>query len=228
MSDRLGMSRSEHRVLAKLGSGQENFETVGASSTLRSMVTRAGSSQVLANADDATLLAAVARGDRFAIAQLYDRHVGPVYRYALSQLASVEDAEDVTQDVFITAWRRAGSIHLVDQSALPWLLVTTKHTCANRRRSTARNRHSGRDELADRPDVRFSPEAAAERRQLHDALGSAVAKLSAQDQRLFELCIERGVTYEAAAAELGATHGAVRNRLSRLRSTLRSRLDSYV
>lgn len=175
---------------------------------------------------DVGLVQQAAARDSASLAVLYDRHVGPVYRFSLSLLGSVEDAEDVTQEVFITAWRRAGSIRLVDRSALPWLLVTARLTCANRRRAVMderRRRVEGDfDVLA---DPRFSPEDEVERRQLQAALEAAVTELSATDQRLYRLCIEDGMTYQDAAAALQLSHGAVRNRLSRVRTALRRELD---
>jgi len=49
-----------------------------------------------------------------------------------------------------------------------------------------------------------------------------VAGLSPLDRDIFRLCAAEGYAYEAAAAELGVTHGVVRNRLSRIRTRLRT------
>ncbi len=52
-----------------------------------------------------------------------------------------------------------------------------------------------------------------------------VGTLSALDQQIFRLCAAEGYAYDAAAAELGVTHGVVRNRLSRIRTRLRSTIE---
>jgi RNA polymerase sigma-70 factor, ECF subfamily len=56
--------------------------------------------------DDATVVARVGDGDVRAFEQLVVRYQSPMYRLALRMLARSGDAEDVAQDVFVTAWRR--------------------------------------------------------------------------------------------------------------------------
>jgi RNA polymerase sigma-70 factor (ECF subfamily) len=187
-------------------------------------VSRSEPPQAPVATSDAELLRRAAGGDRVAFGTIYDRHVHTVYRYALSLLRSVPDAEDVTQDVFVAAWGSAGKVRLVDESALPWLLVTTRRTGANRSRELAK-RTSLPDTVADRlADERLSPEDAAEQAQLRSAITDAVASLSEVDQHLYMLCIDHGMSYADAAKQLGVTHGVVRNRLSRLRTTLQTAL----
>ena len=52
-----------------------------------------------------------------------------------------------------------------------------------------------------------------------------VGTLSALDQQIFRLCAAEGYAYQAAAEQLGVSHGAVRNRLSRIRTQLRSTIE---
>lgn len=61
-------------------------------------------------------------------------------------------------------------------------------------------------------------------RQLIVQVNTFVSELSDVDQAIYELCMLNDFTYEAAARKLGITHGAVRNRLSRLKKTLQNRL----
>ena len=89
---------------------------------------------------DDVLLARAANGDRAAFGQLYDRHVRPVYWQSYGVLRDDREAEDVTQDVFVTTWNKIRTITLVDESVLPWLLVTARYTALNARRSRQRRR----------------------------------------------------------------------------------------
>lgn len=172
---------------------------------------------------DRQLLARAAAGDRRAFGQLYDRHVRPVYWQAYSVVGDDREAEDVTQEAFITMWRRIGSITLVDESVLPWLLVTARYTALNARRSTRRRRS---DELDPEASTSRTVEDEVEASQVRAEINKATAALSPVDRRLYELCVDGDHTYDMAARELGVTHAVVRNRISRLRTRLRADLRS--
>jgi len=173
---------------------------------------------------DGELLARAAEGDRAAFGQLYDRHVRPVYWQAYAVVRDSDEAEDITQDVFITTWSKIRAINLVDESALPWLLVTARFTALNARRRTLKTRHSELD--TDLSDDAPSVEDEVEGAQIRAEIDKAVATLSPTDRQLYDLCVVGDHTYELAARELGVTHAVVRNRLSRLRSRLRADLRS--
>jgi len=174
---------------------------------------------VTQGAHDASLLARARRGDTAAFGALFDRHVDAVYWQAHQVVRDAAEAEDVTQDTFVTAWRRIGDIRIVDESVLPWLLVTARYTALNAGRKRARLRSVP---LEHEPsDPTGGPAEAADAAAVAAAIEAALARLSPVDRRLFELCVDGDLTYEQAATELGVTHGAVRNRVSRLRSRLR-------
>ena len=173
--------------------------------------------------DDRVLLERAQTGDRDAFSELYERHVRAVYWQAYGVLGDADASQDVTQEVFVTAWRRVRSIHVVDESVLPWLLVTARNVALNawRRRTRPDRSTSALDETAPAPhDVEAEVDAALVRAEIE----RAVARLSETDRRLYELCLEGGHTYDHAAEELGVSHAVVRNRLHRLRQRLRADL----
>ena len=176
-------------------------------------------------ADDVELLTRAQEGDRLAFADLYDRHVRPVYWQAYSVVHDAGEAEEVTQDVFVTAWRKIRAITPVDGSLLPWLLVTARFTALNAHRRASRRRSDALDD-----DVLKDADSPVEREieaaQVRAEIDKAVAALAENDRRLYELCVEGDRTYEQAARELGVSHAVVRNRLHRLRTRLRADLRS--
>lgn len=173
--------------------------------------------------EDTELLTRAQVGDRLAFADLYDRHVRPVYWQAYSVLRDAAEAEEVTQDVFVTAWRKIRTITPVDGSLLPWLLVTARYTALNAHRRAARRSAEPLDDAAVSGD---SVEREVEAAQVRAEIEKAVAALAPNDRRLYELCVEGDRTYEQAARELGVSHAVVRNRLHRLRTRLRADLRS--
>jgi RNA polymerase sigma-70 factor (ECF subfamily) len=61
--------------------------------------------------DDVTLVVRARDGDVRAYEQLVRRYQGPMFRLAVRMLASRGDAEDVVQEVFLTAWRSLVRLH---------------------------------------------------------------------------------------------------------------------
>lgn len=171
---------------------------------------------------DTVLLTRARRGDRTAFGVLFDRHVSAVYWQAYQVIGDPVDAEDVAQDTFVTAWRRIDDITIVDRSVLPWLMVTARYTALNAGRKRARLRSVP---LEHEPtDPAANPAEQVDTAAVAAAIEAAVGRLSDVDRRLFELCVDGDLTYDQAAAELGVTHGAVRNRVSRLRARMRGEL----
>ena len=175
---------------------------------------------------DRELVERAARGDRAAFGQLYDRHVRPVYWQAYAVVRDGNEAEDITQDVFITTWDKLRSINLVDESVLPWLLVTARFTALNSRRRTLKSNLRSSPLDADLVDERASVEDEVAAGQIRAEIEKAAAALSPTDRRLYDLCVVGDHTYDLAARELGVSHAVVRNRLSRLRTRLRADLRS--
>ncbi|TCI98707.1 sigma-70 family RNA polymerase sigma factor [Aeromicrobium sp. IC_218] len=174
-------------------------------------------------ADDHALVSRARSGDREAFGELYARHVRPVYWQAYGVVGSAADAEEVVQEVFVVAWRRLADLHLVDASALPWLLVTAKNIGRNHARRASRRRWEAYDETAASDDA--PPDEQVATALVLERVRESLAGLSDVDRRLFELCVLGDLTYAQAADELGLTHGGIRNRVSRLRGRLRRDTD---
>jgi RNA polymerase sigma factor (sigma-70 family) len=168
---------------------------------------------------DADLLQRTGPHAQAAFGMLVRRHSGPVYAIAYRWLESSADAEEIAQDAFLLLWRKRGKVHLVGDSALPWLIVTVKHLAANRRRARLR-RVLHEQEAMHEP--RFTEE---EQGDVADLLRRAFDALPPLDAEVARLCLVEDVTYAEAAARLGLTEGAVRNRLSRARARLRKDLE---
>lgn len=174
---------------------------------------------------DAELVAAAAGGSEYAFRTLYRAYVRPVYWIAHGLLRDPADAEDVAQETFFVAWRKLPELELLGESLLPWLATICRFQSANRlrRRGLERRHLTDEDaaEIADTVDV----ERQVVQADLVDRILAAVGSLSALDQEIFRLCAAQGYAYQAAADRLGVSHGAVRNRLSRIRTHVRAAVE---
>lgn len=174
---------------------------------------------------DATLVASAATGDEQAFRLLYRAHVRPVYWIAHGILGNATDAEDVTQETFVTAWRKLPGFTLAGESLLPWLATICRFHAANRLRRSIRQRQNTADSVDDLVASTINVEQQVIGQDLADRIVAAVQTLSEIDQRIFALVACEGYAYQSAADELGLTHGAVRNRLSRLRAHVRTSIE---
>lgn len=114
---------------------------------------------------DKVAWARVLAGDSRNFGVLYDRHRDRVFRHALGRLSHPADAEDATAIAFLELWRRRAQVRFVDDSLLPWLIVTTSNVVHNLRRSRRRyERMLARlpepDHHPDHPDLPSNPEEA--------------------------------------------------------------------
>ena len=171
---------------------------------------------------DADLLRRVAGGDQRALAVVFDRHAPAVTRYAWAVAASRMDVEELVQDTFVTAWRKAAEITIPEASLLPWLLVTCRNLGLNAARKAARNQADELDETrADAADLmREHRDAEAARDDLRWVLDE-IERLEPIDRRVCELCLIDGMPYADAAKELNLSVGAVKQRVSRSRARLK-------
>jgi RNA polymerase sigma-70 factor (ECF subfamily) len=122
---------------------------------------------------DGELVERARRGDREAFGELVERHQHAVFRTVLVALRSREDAEEVTQEAFISAMQKLGSFR-GEASFKTWLLTIAWNRAMDRRRSVGEwlRRFVTRDEGED-----WSWEPAATGPSNEDAL------IAAQDRR---------------------------------------------
>lgn len=165
--------------------------------------------------------AQAAAGDEGAFRELYRSYVRPVYWIAHGLLGSPADAEDVTQETFVTAWRKLPGLELQGESLLPWLATICRFQAANRMRQRRRDQAHTTDAVDDSIPSAISVEEQVITAALAARIAAEVGTLNDLDREIFRLCATEGYAYQAAAEQLGVSHAVVRNRLSRVRTRLR-------
>lgn len=183
--------------------------------------------EITATLAEQLLVERAAGGDHEAFAALFDRYARDVFRHAVRQLESIDDAEDVLAMVFLHAWRRRRDVRVVNGSARAWLLMTTNNLCRNHRR--ARRRYRAVLTRLGAPNVVADPADEVVERHAVQARGRQVAAMLAGldplDRQIVALCLIGELTYGDVAELLGISHASVRSRLSRARRRLRGQLE---
>jgi len=177
--------------------------------------------------DDAALLASVAAGDQTAMARLYDRFAGLVHAVALRMFKDRGAAEELTADVFVEAWRRAGNYAAERGSVATWLATITRSRGIDRIRARQRRSLAPLDQ-ADTAAASAAPEAGRELLASDDRtrIAAGLAALDAQQRAAIELAYFAGMSHVEVAARLGRPLGTVkthiRQGLIQLRQALRT------
>lgn len=148
--------------------------------------------------------------------RLYQRFGATVSRWALRLTRSAADAEDVVQEVFLVAHRRAPDAgDLVNPG--PWLFRVTRNVARHLWRDRRRRDAFELVDLLDLPDVAPGPFEVLERRAALSRLDQALATLCQQDQRLLYLCDVRRLPTSRVTAITGMKAQTLRVRRHRAR-----------
>jgi RNA polymerase sigma-70 factor (ECF subfamily) len=178
------------------------------------------------DSDDARLWQEALGGKSRSFGVLFDRYYLRVFRYAQSLGVDPSDVDDITAATFLTLWRHRARVQLVENSILPWLLVTTRHNARNRFRQLSRYR-TLIEKLPHQVTVRDASQDAEDRITTHEyraELLAAINRLHPIDARLIELTSTGEATIAQASTLLGLSPGAARVRLHRARKKIRSDL----
>lgn len=178
---------------------------------------------------DADLVAAIATGDRAALAELYDRYATTLLALAQRILGTRTQAEDLVHDLFIEVWQTAPAYDAVRGTVRTWLLVRLRSRALDRVRSAAwRAFTNGAPVEA----VSTAPaEAGAEQDLLQKVtraqLQGAVRTLTKEERELVALIYGQGLPLGDAAVRLGVPLGTTKSRLRRILAKLRQCLGGY-
>jgi RNA polymerase sigma factor (sigma-70 family) len=150
--------------------------------------------------------------DRDRFEELWRRHYGAVFAYALRRLGDEHAADDVVADTFLVGWRRRDSI---PESARPWLLGVARKQLANRRRGDRR-----RAALTARLAESTEPPNMGAPSVPNAALAAAFNALSPSDREVLGLIAWDELKPREAAAVLGVAPALFSVRLHRARRRL--------
>lgn len=164
------------------------------------------------------------RGDAGALEALLESVAPSIHRFGLRMCKNVHDAEDVLQDTLLSIVQNLGQFE--GRSSLSsWAFTLARSACTRRRRGLKNRPPVDPDAAPERPDERPSPEARAEERELSEALSRALDTLPEDYREVIVLRDMEGLPAQDAAAAVGVSLDALKSRLHRARSALRSALQ---
>ena len=171
--------------------------------------------------DENDLLKLAAKGNETAFLTLYQRHQGPLFRFALHMSGRVETAEEIVQEVFLLLLSPANGFAAGNGSLQGYLIGTARNMIRGRLRQARRSVEMEPVIVADLLD------ALSKEQELRD-LHTAILSLPPNYREVVALCDLEGLDYSQAASHLGCPLGTVRSRLHRARAILAAKLQKRV
>lgn len=176
---------------------------------------------------DEDLMARVRDGDSAAFEVIYDRHGGVAYSLAYRMCGRKQAAEDVVQEAFLSAWRRASSYDPARGSLRTWLLGIVHHRAVDALR---RSGNDGRRRV-DIPveemdfDAEVSVDAEVIERDRAVLVRDAISELPIEQSKVIELAYFGGFTHTEIADMLGVPIGTIKGRMRLGLTKLRARFE---
>lgn len=184
-------------------------------------------------------IARLRAGDREAFDTLVREHHAAIYKLLNRLLHHADDAQEVTQEVFLAAYE--GIAAYEGRAGLrTWLLAIAYRKGVDRLKRQRTERGLLQGELDDETlwtrvqsverftDWRTNPEQTVNYQQVSSALHQALAQLPADSRAVFELRDLQGLDTRETAEVLGLNEGAVRVRLHRVRQFLMTELEGVL
>ena len=182
-----------------------------------------------ARSDEAQLVERSQAGDRLAFDELVRRHADRLYAVVLRFVADADEAEEVTQETFLRAWRNIGKFELRSQF-FTWLYRIGINEAKRRaERTPPPGRIASIDDtpIENAPDWSDAPEFRAEQGHLRRVLEDAVRALPIKYRTALILRDVEGLSTEEAAEVMELGEAAFKSRLHRARLAVRRAVDHY-
>ncbi len=153
--------------------------------------------------NESALIRAVARKDKEALRKLFESYHKRVFRFAYKLTNDYEAANDITSDVFVTIWEKAGSFK-GNSPLSTWIFGITR----NKIRSLYRKKQI----FVDIEEVNIATETKSTI-GLRQDMQYALNRLSQEHREAIEMIFYLGFSYEEASAIIGCPVGTVKSRI---------------
>ncbi|WP_300544954.1 sigma-70 family RNA polymerase sigma factor [Maricaulis sp.] len=173
----------------------------------------------------ALLLDRVGRGrDRDAFRALFDHFAPRVRSFLVNRRVTPAQADDLTQDVMLTVWRRASSYDRSKASAATWIYTIARNLHIDHYRKTVRAQKLDGADPVMQPDAAPIADELVSRSQDAGTVTYALAELPEDQRIVLDLAFVEGLSHSEIAARLDLPLGTVKSRvrlaMNKLRQTL--------
>ena len=181
--------------------------------------------------EDLELLAKISEQDRQALAALYERYGRRVFALAVRMLNDPVGSEEVTQDVFMSVWRRGASYTSKKGKFSTWLFSIAHNRTIDELRKRRRDRSRENADIDDHLNIQsndISPADAAVAQSEYAKIRAAMEKLPVEQKSVLELSYFKGLTQTEISTKTGQPLGTVKTRMRLALKKLRTALSTEI
>jgi len=184
---------------------------------------------ILEDATDLELIDRCLNHEESAWEQIVQRYKRKVFGIAYKFTGRFEEAEDLTQEVFLKVYRALHS-YKKEQDFSWWLVSISRNACIDYYRSVKRERKLIAGDIKDLKEFRFqglSPQGNLEAAEQSKMLRQSLGELSDDLRSVLILRDLKGLSYKEIADQLNLAEGTVKSRIHRGRSELADKIKGF-
>ena len=159
--------------------------------------------------DEDKLIRGAKKGDRESFGRLYDHYIEPIYRFVAFKVTDKRDAEDLTHDVFLSAWQNIRKYASQGFPFSSWLYQVARNKVIDHYRT---RKGTTSIDVLDEDVVKIANvvEYAVEKTLDLEFLQKAIRQLKDEHQNVLIMKFIEDLSNAEVAAALGKSEGAIR------------------
>jgi RNA polymerase sigma-70 factor (family 1) len=170
------------------------------------------------------LLLKIANGDETAYRQLFHLHWDNVYNVALALTKSVELAEDMVQDIFLKIWQKRTQFVGIERFEDYLFIMARNHIYTTLKKRS--REETFRDQVKDYFETtQNNADVSLLTKETQGMIDQAIGQLTAQQQLVYRLSRDQGLSHEEIAEKLQISRNTVRNHIVQSLKVIRGYLQ---
>jgi len=177
--------------------------------------------------DEKTLVKALKNGDKVAFEKIFLTYHKQLYFFCYSFLNQKEDAENITQDVFVKLWMKRATLDC-EKSFSGFLFTMTKNMALNHIRTTIHRQLFVNQLLDDGLEDCRQTDKQVSFNEVKRNLNNLITQLPTKRKKIFQLSREEGLSHKEISKRLGVSVHTVESQISKALKFIRKGLKDFV
>jgi RNA polymerase sigma-70 factor (ECF subfamily) len=172
---------------------------------------------------DEELIKKYLKGDEKSLEVLIKRYLNPIYSFAFRFVLNQQDAEDLTQEIFLKMWRNLKKFKK-EKNFKSWLFTIAKNTCFDFLRKKKKISILSLKDYIQLVDPQNLTKEIFEKESLKEKIQKSIEKLSFKTKEVLNLYYTKGLTFREIAEISGESVNTIKSRHRRAILILRKML----